>query len=697
MTIGSVASSIVPEYPPLKLNFSEVYYANENFTADTGQFTQFSIGGAGSFSVVSGQGVITNSTGSQKDRFCKTGSAINNPVGFFQIDVVSVSGVPNNFNIIAVGIAKDASNGIWAEHDALNNQTRIDVRIGGVANLVLISQTLTAPYTLALSVYKNHLIVLTDTGSGFTQQILYDIPSSIIDLTTTDLSVWFPCFGASSSNNATCTWTVDNFKANKARYNCFELQPPALIFVNELFNADTGQFTTFTETGTTGTFTVSGGQGTIAQPSGGNIILVEGADITLPQLFISIDVVSHPIQSTGFDNIGVGIAKDANNFIWAGIDRTISDIRIQTKIGGSNSFHAGTTQALTPPYTLALGLVGNQASVWYNQGSQWIKATTYDVSPQINLKTATLTGWKGGWTQATPSSSTWVFDNFKVGRFGTVGVRDQCIVTGEDGYPYISNNDGYFTATCLDPNGVGYMGVFSFDLNTRLIAQTGVIMTSRSSAVQNDLSGHIIKYNNNADCRLFISSWANGFGNTLQVLHGTATGTDLCVGTHIVTVSALTLPGHISSPTTGGEYDPFAVKIGSTWYLAYTITADTTFSGSPFYSAAATSTDLSTWTQIGSPDSSNKPFEGTKISKMNGKYFIYSGGSSTARCYDLLTFTFQGLLNVTTTGGSDTYPHPMIFPNGKNQVFLSFDNLKYNAVNFTWGNLRIYEAPRYKK
>ncbi len=697
MSIGTVASSIAPERPPLKLTFSDGYYCNEPFTSNTGQFTQFSIGGTGAFSVTGGQGVFTNTTGSQQDRFVITGSAINNPIGWFQVDVVSVTGTPNNWNIGAVGIAKNSSNGIWAEHDALNNQTRIDVRISGVPTIVLVNQTISAPYSLALSIYKNHLECYTLSGSTWSLQLMYDIPSTTIDLTTTDLSTWFPNLGASSSNNATCTWTYDNFKCYSTQINPFEILPTNLISVTEPFNADTGQWTKLTPN-TPATFSIVSGQGVFANPnaSARSDFYLEGADVAIPQVCVMIDVISQANNGgtpTGFDDVQVGICKDTSNFIWARYDHVAGAVKVRTGVAGTIVNHNLVNITVTFPFKLALTIVANRATIWVNTGNGWTAPTNYDFTTDINFKSVSMTGWKGAFAVETNNNSTWTVDNFYVGRFGTVGIRDQSIVTLEDGTPYTSGTDGYFTATCLDPNGVGYMGVFKYNLTSRMITQTGVIMTTRSSNTQNDLSGNIIKFNSNADCRLMISSWGNGFGGTLQMLMGTATSTDLCVGTHTVAVSALTLPGHVGG---GGEYDGFAVKIGSTWYLAYTITTDTSFAGNTFYSAVASSTDLSTWSQVGSPDSGNQGFEGTKIHKTHNGYFVYSGGHTSVRCYDLTTFTFQGLLAITTTGGTDTFPHPMIFPNGNKQVFLSFDNVKFNGVTFTWGNLRVYEANRLK-
>jgi hypothetical protein len=696
----AVPPSGLVERPPLHMHFSDPTYANELFTADVGQFTQYSIAAnAGTFAVTGGQGVFTMSnTGVARDRFVLTGSAINNPIGWFQVDVVSVSGTPANWNIGAVGMAKDSSNGIWAEHDALNNQTRIDVRIGGVATIVLVSQTISAPYSLALSVYKNHLEVYTKSGSTWTLQLMYDIPSTTIDLTTADLSTWFPCLGATMSNNAICVWTYDNFKCLSGMVSPFEMLPSNLISVTEPFTSDTGQWTKITPN-TQATFAIVSGQGKFSNPNNAarSDFFLEGADIGVPQCCMIITAVSQTNDGgtpNSFDDVQVGICKDVNNFIWARYDNFAKILKVRTGVAGVVVNHNLVSFTATFPFKLALTIVANRATIWTNTGTGWIAQTNYDFTSDINFKTTSMTGWKGAFAVETGNFSDWVVDDFYVGRFGTVGMRDQCLVTNEDGSPFTSGNLAYFTATCVESNGVGYMGVFSYNMLTRMIAQTGVIMVSRSGAVQNDLGGNLIKFNGGADCRLILATWGNGFGNTLAVEQGTATATDLLTGTHTVACTSLTLPGHTGAG--GGEYDPSLVKIGSTWYLAYTITTDTSFAGNTFYTAVASSPDLVTWTQLGSPDSGNQGFEGTKIHKTRNGYFVYSGGHTTVRCYDMLTATFLGLLDVTTTGGTDTFPHASTFPNSKKQVMISFDNVKFQATNFTWGTLRVYEANRYK-
>lgn len=469
----------------------------------------------------------------------------------------------------------------------------------------------------------------------------------------------------------------------------FDVQPSALISVNEPFNSDTGQFTRYTEN-TQGTFTVSGGQATIVHPAGGhNDIIVEGADIGMPQVMVQIQMVSRSGSPSGFDNIGVGIAKDANNFIWAGYDAVNHEVRIQTKIAGVNNFNAPVTVTYTAPFTLGLSIVANSATVWVDTGLGWTVATSYTLTPRINMKTANLTGWKGAFTMATPGNSTWVFDNFKVGRFGGVGLRDFTTVCIEDGSPVITANVVQLVTTAVDPQGTGYMGVFSLNLVSKVITQDSVIMIDRGSAIQNDLAGHIIKYGN-GDRRLFVSTWGNGFGGVLQVRHKLETA-ELLSGSHVVSgTTALSLA---VNPVGGGNYDPFVAKSGSTWLVGYAVTDDTTFAGSPFYASLDTSPDLVTFTNVGN-DSANKPYEGTRLLKAAGAYWVLAGGATTSRIYNS-SMTFIANVNAAFHGGSDTQPHPLIFPFGSKQMLVTFDNSKYAGGAFTWGHVRISEADRY--
>lgn len=477
----------------------------------------------------------------------------------------------------------------------------------------------------------------------------------------------------------------------------FETLASELIDLNETFSSDTGQFTKYTE-GTAGTTSISGNKMTVTHSGGANDVIKQNTTaITIPQLWVEswINVTS---SGTSYDNGGVGIVKDQNNFLFASIDRLNNIIRIQCKISGTSTFLSSITQTFSTSFGLALSLVGNSACVWLNTGSGWTYATGASVSSLYDFRTTgALTDWNPGFTTANGGGTqVWAFSALRVGRFGAVGLRDNTIVTNEDGSPYHPTATSVlFTATASDPRGVGYCGVFSLDLTARTITQKAVIFTQRDGKSYGDLSAHVVYYSN-GDRRITFSTWGNGFGGEIQVLHGVVTENVLS-GTHLVSLTKIILPGQ--SGTSPGAYDTMAVydSVNSRWLISYTLTTDTAFTGNPFFAALCSTTDWSTFTLIGA-DSSHNGYEGTKIFKVGGQYYIASGGpagaGNSSRVYDT-SMNYVGALDAVFHGGSDTQPHPMVFPYGDKQMMITYDNTKYASTAFTWGHVEIFEADRF--
>lgn len=477
-----------------------------------------------------------------------------------------------------------------------------------------------------------------------------------------------------------------------------QLLAPELVDVDEEFVADAGQFSRYSE-GTPGTIAVSGGKMTVTHAGGANdVIRQNSVDLAIPQCWVEawIDVTS---AGTSYDNGGVGLVKDANNFIFASIDRLAGLARIQIKIAGANNFLATVPQAFSAGVGLALSLVGTSACVWINTGTGWFLATSADVGAYYDFRNiGALVGWGAGFTTANGGGTqVWAFAALKMGRFGAVGLRDQSIVTLEDGSPYLPTPDSVlFTATAVDPRGIGYTGVFLLDLVARTIMQKAVIFVERGGKAHGDLPAHIIWYAN-GDRRITISTWANGFGGSIQALHGLLSGIDVLAGTHLVTLTPITLPGQTGANP--GAYDTFAAydAANSRWLIAYTLVENTNFAGNPFYAAAAWTTDWATFTLIGK-DSTHNGYEGTKLLLLGGVYYVLAGGpagaGNSSRVYDA-SMNYLGPLDAVFHGGSDTQPHPMVFPHGSKQVILTFNNARYASASFTWGDIEIYEAPRY--
>jgi hypothetical protein len=482
----------------------------------------------------------------------------------------------------------------------------------------------------------------------------------------------------------------------QASINPFDLQPSNLVFLSEPFTSDTGQFNRYTEA-TIGSTSVSGGQMTVTHAGSQNTIITEGADLTMPQAFVSINVDQAGNAASAYDNFGVGLVKDANNFLFASIDRLASIIRVQSKIAGSNGFFASSTKGFPTSFKLGLSLVANSIGVWLDTGTGWVLQVTYDHTARYDFRTVgNLTGWKAGFTVATGSSSAWKVSSFKAGRFGAVGMRDMTVATNLDGSPYITGNLATFLATAPDQSGTGYCGVFTLNLDTYAITQVGAIMVQRDGKIYNDLAASCV-VNSDGSQRLLISTWGNGFGGALKVLYGALGSGNVLSGSNVVsTLSQLTLPLGASGV---GAYDPFLAydSANSRWLLAYTITNNTSFSGNPFYAALAYSSDLSSWTLIGA-DSAAIGYEGTKLLRVNGAFYNMAGGpagsGNSSRIYSA-SMTYLGALNATFSGGTVTQPHPMVFPYGDKQVLLTFDSTPYGIASFTWGRAIVHTANRY--
>lgn len=480
-----------------------------------------------------------------------------------------------------------------------------------------------------------------------------------------------------------------------------DLLPANLIDMTETFASDTGQFTKYTE-GTAGTTAIASNKMTVTHSSGArNDIVTQNAyGLTIPQCWVEATINVVNTGGTGYDNGGVGLVKDQNNFLFASMDRINSNVRIQVKIGGTNTFIGSISQTWPTSFKLALSMVANSICVWIDVGSGWTMRVSTDITSYYDFRTTgNLTGWKPGFTLANGGgTSVWEFSNFRMGRFGTVGMRDQTIVTNENGTPYFPSADTVlFTGTGFDPRGTSYLGVWSLNLTTRAITQRSVIFIQRGGKSWNDLSAHIIWYSN-GNRRLLVGTWGNGFGGVIQTLHALLNSGDILTGTNLVTTAAqITLPGQTGANP--GAYDAMAAydAANSRWLIAYTLVTNTNFTGNPFYAALCYTTDWSTFTLIGA-DTANNGWEGTKLLWNNSQFFVLAGGpvgyGNSSRVYNA-SMTYQGALNATFNGSASTQPHPMVFPYGAKQILLTFDNAKYGTANFTWGNVCIHEASRY--
>ena len=119
---------------------------------------------------------------------------------------------------------------------------------------------------------------------------------------------------------------------------------------------------------------------------------------------------------------------------------------------------------------------------------------------------------------------------------------------------------------------------------------------------------------------------------------------------------------------------------------------NTSFSGSPFYPALSSSSDLSTWTQVFT-DSAARPFEGTKWAKLGNDYYITASSPFQTRVYDQ-ELNFRGHMKATFDGGTVTQPHAAVIDAGTKKIMLSFNQKKPPGINaaFSWGEMIVHET-----
>jgi len=483
--------------------------------------------------------------------------------------------------------------------------------------------------------------------------------------------------------------------------------PSSMVTLDEEFtNSTLTRFTTYSEGSNPNTPSISSNQITFVNNTGQNTLMAEnsglsGNGLVVPQFAVKWRIVSaSSTAGNTYENPGVGIIKDANNFMAAVWQRVNGNVLIQVKIGGSNNFRGSVSLALTPPFDIGLSLVSNTLVLWTSadSGVTWTSRTSWALT-EIDMRSELLSNgasWHPCFSLATDTAHTFtlVAASFKFGSFGTVGIRDICPVTNTDGTVAMTNNAFNFTATFMDSQGAAYGAVCTYDLIARTLTQNSVYFVNRSSKLYNDGASHFIK-DGSGGFYTFVTSWGNAGGpaSGINIQYKHETVLNLLSGVNVIASMATpTLPNIPSSGGTGGSYDPFAILNGSTWYLAYTLGPVASLA---YYPGLATSTDLSTWSAVG-VDTTAVPYEGTRIANLGGSYWLLTSSLNDTNVYDL-TMTLQGKMkNPLQVETGTTYPpHPTLVPLGQYTYHTTFDNTEVNSVNGTQGQLHVYRSDRY--
>jgi hypothetical protein len=479
-----------------------------------------------------------------------------------------------------------------------------------------------------------------------------------------------------------------------------QLQPSALVWITDPFtDTTTTRFTQVTED-SAGTLSIGSGQATITLATGASrsLFIREGTALIIPQAMISVDLVSFAGTDGGHRNAVIGIIKDSSNYIVASYNTLngASNVVLQCKIGGSSTFNAAVTHTMIAGSSLGLSIVGNSAVIYVKEAGVWTKLTSYDFTSKLNLEAQDCSLWFPcfGFTGDTSSSNTMVFDNYQVGRFGGTGARDFTLVTNADGSPYITGgNTAYLMATIVDALATGSHAVCTFDLDTKAITMTGIVMNNRSGAgtIYHDHSGHLVI--DGANQRVMFTGW-DGHAVDPRIWYAAvpvATKDLLASGAVYAASTASWTLSTVGSG--GGNWDPFLIKVGGTWYLAYVASTSV---ANVFWPVLDSSADLSTWANVGA-DATALRYEGTKISVIGGVPYVLVGGQYGVKVYDL-TMTAKGYLGGMSPGDGTTQPHPQLIPYGQQVLWVTFDQILYPAgtgVTFSWGCMRTLSSPRY--
>jgi hypothetical protein len=282
-------------------------------------------------------------------------------------------------------------------------------------------------------------------------------------------------------------------------------------------------------------------------------------------------------------------------------------------------------------------------------------------------------------------------------------------ILSEDGVPYINNKCAYYLSTMAMMPAIGGGGIpgsssaiFELNLDKQTVTPISLLMNSRNAGIWPDTGCQLIRYTN-TDYRITWSTWANYVmpaPSTIEVWSGTVAATSLLTpGTYI-------LPGAVKLNLTQpvqGNYDGVLIKIGTTWYCAYSILPSNTSLLPTYYSCLDSSPDLINWTSVG-VWSSDIHFEGPKFwPKTNGASYAMTvgglspfNGSGTATYSTPIWYTYS-LVDGSWLGALNglcplAIGHPGVTSDGDYYYLFTFDQTTDGLAGGYW---HLFKAPMY--
>ena len=183
-------------------------------------YTSVNVGTAGTYAIASNALTITNAAGVARDlKVLKDSPTFTDRNNMVTVDVTARSGVAPGYDIVGVGLCKDAANLIIAEYNRTGaGDIHINVRIGGVDNPFFYSfaeGAHAAPYQLACGFNADGNFVRFFSnfdGVGLRFRGSTNV-TPVVVLSTLTLADWHPCVALASDGGATITTSFQNLKA----------------------------------------------------------------------------------------------------------------------------------------------------------------------------------------------------------------------------------------------------------------------------------------------------------------------------------------------------------------------------------------------------------------------------------------------------------------------------------------------------
>ncbi|MGI8912162.1 MAG: twin-arginine translocation signal domain-containing protein [Rubrobacteraceae bacterium] len=426
-----------------------------------------------------------------------------------------------------------------------------------------------------------------------------------------------------------------------------------------------------------------------------------------PFTTIILDVERFAGSGGEHDAVYAGLVKDADNYVVAWYDDAKKQAGFDVVVDGAvNSL--GTVEVDLPaPARFAFVLNENLVISLSDTGDGFEHLLRRNVEELVDLREpATLSEYKNGFG-ARASSGTIVLDGVEAGYYGEVGVRDENIVTYSDGTPFIEDGKLYFTQTNAGVVGDGvyaggagvraaHFGVYTLDLSDYAkLEEVGKIFFQRDGKLLGDHAGHVTYDEDTESFHVYASTWGDFRfepDSGVQVSHVQVGGTNLLEGVHVLEADLLPIP------TQTEVYDPHVARIRGDWWIGYVETRQSPFGRHYPVLAKASGPDFNDLTIVGKDPSVNslpgRVYEGTKLQKVGGEWYVFVSGFGDYRIYDL-GMNFVGNLDAPYLEG--TIPHPMVVPipeDGRTRwIMITFDGETYDGLGTTTrSNFYVMEA-----